>query len=43
MGIAARKIFEEKYTAEMNYEQLMSIYNRIIIGQRDFESNIDSG
>ena len=34
MGMEARKVFEEKYTAEINYEQLMNIYNRVIINKK---------
>ncbi len=31
MGEKARKQFEDKYTAEKNYEKLINIYNRIIL------------
>lgn len=30
MGKNARKVFEEKYTAEKNYQILMNIYNHVI-------------
>ena len=30
MGKNARKVFEEKYTAEKNYEMLMKIYHTVL-------------
>ena len=30
MGMNAKKIYEEKYTAEKNYKKLMSIYSTVI-------------
>jgi len=30
MGLAARKVYETRYTAESNYKILMSIYQKVI-------------
>ena len=30
MGLAARKLYQEKFTAEKNYELLMSIYGSLV-------------
>ncbi len=30
MGMNARKVYEEKYTAEKNYKILLGIYNMLV-------------
>lgn len=39
MGRAARKIYEERYTANGNYDLLMNIYDRAIASRRQLKRN----
>ena len=43
MGRAARRVYEERYTAQQNYRLLMSIYDRAIESHSRFKRNRSLG